>query len=211
MRRFPRAAWMVLLLACASTARATDVPQDVLDRLAGADLARSADSAMSVARASMLEGVSFAGPVDPDQYRVGPGDQFVLSITGSISRVVTLVVTPEDTALALGSGDVPVLATPRVVLLAEQAAVAALETRAVRTGVTAARLDAALRPATAAAPSPPSENRDHPALPMTWTTPLGRVFATPSKSRSSLKTPSTRPRLSRLPVEGLKVRGTVRW
>ena len=38
----------------------------------------------------------------------------------------TLVVTADDTALALGSGDVPVLATPRVVLLAEQAAVAAL-------------------------------------------------------------------------------------
>ena len=38
----------------------------------------------------------------------------------------TIVVTEQDTALALGSGDVPVLATPRVVLLAEQAAVAAL-------------------------------------------------------------------------------------
>ena len=38
----------------------------------------------------------------------------------------TLVVTPDDTALAVGSGDVPVLATPRVVLLAEQAGQAAL-------------------------------------------------------------------------------------
>ena len=38
----------------------------------------------------------------------------------------TLVVTDQDTAIAIGSGDVPVLATPRVVLLAEQAAVAAL-------------------------------------------------------------------------------------
>jgi predicted thioesterase len=39
---------------------------------------------------------------------------------------VTLVVGDGDTALAYGSGDVPVLATPRVLALAEQAAVAAL-------------------------------------------------------------------------------------
>ena len=39
---------------------------------------------------------------------------------------MTLVVGDGDTALAHGSGDVPVLATPRVLALAEQAAVAAL-------------------------------------------------------------------------------------
>lgn len=39
---------------------------------------------------------------------------------------VDLVVGDEDTAAALGSGDVAVLATPRVLALAEQAAVAAL-------------------------------------------------------------------------------------
>jgi predicted thioesterase len=39
---------------------------------------------------------------------------------------VTLVVGDADTAIAYGSGDVPVLATPRVLALAEQAAVAAL-------------------------------------------------------------------------------------
>lgn len=39
---------------------------------------------------------------------------------------VTLVVGDHDTAIAHGSGDVPVLATPRVLALAEQAAVAAL-------------------------------------------------------------------------------------
>jgi predicted thioesterase len=38
----------------------------------------------------------------------------------------TLVVGEEDTAVALGSGDLAVLATPRVVLLAEQACVDAL-------------------------------------------------------------------------------------
>ena len=42
------------------------------------------------------------------------------------SAEVTLVVGEADTAIAHGSGDVPVLATPRVLALAEQAALAAL-------------------------------------------------------------------------------------
>ena len=40
--------------------------------------------------------------------------------------VVEHTVTEADTAQALGSGDVPVLGTPRLVALAEQATVAAL-------------------------------------------------------------------------------------
>jgi predicted thioesterase len=43
-----------------------------------------------------------------------------------LNASVTVVVTDEDTALALGSGDVPVLATPRLIALAEQASVAAV-------------------------------------------------------------------------------------
>lgn len=39
---------------------------------------------------------------------------------------ISLVVTPADTAVALGSGDVDVLGTPRVVALCEEAAVASL-------------------------------------------------------------------------------------
>ena len=39
---------------------------------------------------------------------------------------ITHVVEEEDSALSCGSGDVPVLATPRVVALCEQASVAAL-------------------------------------------------------------------------------------
>lgn len=39
---------------------------------------------------------------------------------------MTLVVDEGDTAIAFGSGDVPALATPRVLALAEEAAVAAL-------------------------------------------------------------------------------------
>lgn len=41
------------------------------------------------------------------------------------AATVTLVVTPADLAPALGSGDVPVLATPRLAALCEQATVAA--------------------------------------------------------------------------------------
>jgi predicted thioesterase len=40
---------------------------------------------------------------------------------------VSLTVAKEDTAVALGTGDVPVLATPRVVILAEEASVLAVE------------------------------------------------------------------------------------
>lgn len=43
-----------------------------------------------------------------------------------LSDVVSITVTGEDTAIALGSGDVPVLGTPRVVALFEQASVAVL-------------------------------------------------------------------------------------
>jgi len=46
-------------------------------------------------------------------------------MSGAVGEV-TLVVGDSDTAIAYGSGDVPVLATPRVLALAEQAAVAAI-------------------------------------------------------------------------------------
>jgi predicted thioesterase len=42
------------------------------------------------------------------------------------SASVTMTVTDGDTAIAVGSGDVPVLATPMVVVLAERAAVRAI-------------------------------------------------------------------------------------
>jgi len=43
-----------------------------------------------------------------------------------LTATVTLVVAEADTALALRSGDVPVLGTPRVISLAEEATVQAL-------------------------------------------------------------------------------------
>ena len=44
-----------------------------------------------------------------------------------LSAEVTLTVTDADTALAIGSGSVPVLATPRVIALCEQTSVKAVE------------------------------------------------------------------------------------
>ena len=49
-----------------------------------------------------------------------------MELTAGLSGAVDLVVTDADTAIALGSGDVPVLATPRIVALVEEATVAAV-------------------------------------------------------------------------------------
>jgi predicted thioesterase len=49
-----------------------------------------------------------------------------MEIEVGTSATVRLVVGDADTAIALGSGDVPVLGTPRIVALMEQAAVAVL-------------------------------------------------------------------------------------
>jgi predicted thioesterase len=46
-----------------------------------------------------------------------------------LCAVASLVVEPSDTAVALHTGDVPVLATPRLVRLAEEATVRAVEGR----------------------------------------------------------------------------------
>ncbi len=43
-----------------------------------------------------------------------------------LAATISLIVSDIDTAIAFGSGDVPVLATPRVVALAEQATCAAV-------------------------------------------------------------------------------------
>jgi predicted thioesterase len=49
-----------------------------------------------------------------------------MPVKPGLAASVTLLVEERDTALALGSGDVPVLGTPRVVALAEQASVEAV-------------------------------------------------------------------------------------
>ena len=52
-----------------------------------------------------------------------------MSIEVGLRGEVQLIVGEADTAIALGSGSVPVLGTPRVVALCEQAAVAAIADR----------------------------------------------------------------------------------
>jgi fluoroacetyl-CoA thioesterase len=49
-----------------------------------------------------------------------------MQLVAGLTARVTLTVGTADTALSLGSGDVPVLATPRVVALVEAATVAAI-------------------------------------------------------------------------------------
>lgn len=51
------------------------------------------------------------------------------ALTAGLAARVELTVTDGDTAQAIGSGDVPVLATPRLLALAEAATVAATATR----------------------------------------------------------------------------------
>ena len=50
-----------------------------------------------------------------------------MSLRPGLAAAVELVVSESDTALAIRTGDVPVLATPRVVTLAEEASVMAIE------------------------------------------------------------------------------------
>ena len=49
-----------------------------------------------------------------------------MALTSGLTATVALTVTDADTAIALGSGDVPVLGTPRLVALCEEATVAAV-------------------------------------------------------------------------------------
>jgi predicted thioesterase len=52
-----------------------------------------------------------------------------VALPSGLTASITLKVEEGDTALAIGSGDVPVLATPRLVTLLEQASVQALGDR----------------------------------------------------------------------------------
>ena len=60
------------------------------------------------------------GPADGATAGTGPG------LAAGLSASVRAVVTDADTAIAAGSGDVPVLSTPRLLALAEAATVAAV-------------------------------------------------------------------------------------
>ena len=63
----------------------------------------------------------------PSRRRAAYGKR--VALPSGLTASVTLKVEEGDTALAIGSGDVPVLATPRLVTLLEQASVQALGDR----------------------------------------------------------------------------------
>ncbi len=58
--------------------------------------------------------------------RVGSGNRTEVPLRSGLAGHVELTVTDDDTAIAVRSGDVPVLSTPRIVALCEEAAVAAV-------------------------------------------------------------------------------------
>jgi fluoroacetyl-CoA thioesterase len=60
----------------------------------------------------------------PSRRRAAYGKR--MGLASGLTASITLKVEEGDTALAIGSGDVPVLATPRLVTLLEQASIAAL-------------------------------------------------------------------------------------
>ena len=73
----------------------------------------------------------------------GSGEESSPSLPIGLRATVRAVVTEADTAQAMGSGDVPVLATPRFLALAEAAAVAAVGPQ-LRDGLTTVGTAAAL-------------------------------------------------------------------
>ncbi len=63
----------------------------------------------------------------PSRLRAAYGKR--MAVASGLTASVTMKVEEADTAVALGSGDVPVLATPRLVALVEQASMQALGDR----------------------------------------------------------------------------------
>ena len=66
-----------------------------------------------------------------------------MGLAPGLISIVSIIVADTDTAAAMGSGDVPMLATPRLLALAEAAAVAAI-TPGLEPGLTSVGTSAAL-------------------------------------------------------------------
>jgi len=64
--------------------------------------------ALSTAPRAESPGQAISGPIDPDNYRVGPGDVLQLQLWGRVSRSWQLTVGPEGTVIVPGSGTVQV-------------------------------------------------------------------------------------------------------
>jgi fluoroacetyl-CoA thioesterase len=76
----------------------------------------------------MTPGIDVAFATKPTHLTGAPGDAYrtQMPLTPGMAASVTRRVEEIDTAIAFRSGDVPVIATPRVVALAEEATVAAV-------------------------------------------------------------------------------------
>lgn len=106
MRGSPRRAAVLLvlsLLAAASPAPArTDLEDVAVPEL---DAAPSmADPRRTEPFVRDADAARLAGPVDPKQYRLGPGDRLVLSVRGQVATDVPLLVEPEGTIYVPSSG-----------------------------------------------------------------------------------------------------------
>jgi fluoroacetyl-CoA thioesterase len=78
---------------------------------------------VSISGASVTGGIVIVVSTAPSEPSPAQG------LTAGLSARVDLVVTPDDTALVLGSGDVAVLATPRLIALCEEASCVAVRER----------------------------------------------------------------------------------
>jgi protein involved in polysaccharide export with SLBB domain len=80
---------------------ATPAPADAVGIGLGEHAPAGADS-----RSAGANGVTLpmSGPIDPDVYRVGPGDQLVLFLHGQVTRTIPLEVDPEGRLLLPGAG-----------------------------------------------------------------------------------------------------------
>lgn len=95
--RFVVATMLAALLATAATAVAQEHPVDLLDGVPA-----------STTVSDLVSSTPLAGPVDPREYEVGPGDVFQLHFSGSFTRSLVLPVGPEGAVYLPGVGAVPV-------------------------------------------------------------------------------------------------------
>lgn len=83
---------------------------------------QSPEGRLQTEKLARIHTVSLAGAVDPQTYRLGPGDVLVLQLWGAVSRTIPLEIGPEGTVLLPGAGSMRVdgwtLAQARETLLA---------------------------------------------------------------------------------------------
>ena len=97
----------LLGLALPATAQIPRLGSDASELSAAAQAARAA----SAARRS-LDGIALEGALDPETYRVGPGDVFVVSIGGSIPRQTEAIVSADGTLVVPEAGSFDVAGRP---------------------------------------------------------------------------------------------------